>query len=226
MNLEKLSLRARLGENRFGPPARNRNGLGLRPKNGFWPHHDKRRKMAQKSEEWPENPFAGNFSGIFRFLGHFAPLVVVRPQSLLLTIFSYFGPEAQADFLPGRHVHKIIWYLFYLCVCCVTLPAKDPCPCRTILITETKRNKKKQKETKRNKKKQKETKRNKKKQKETKRKQKETKRNKKKQKQTNQKQIKNKQKQTKTNKNKQIKTNQNKSKQIKTNQKQTKTNQN
>ena len=46
------------------------------------------------------------FGHIFLFLGHFSPIFAVRPKSIYRRFFSYFGPEARTDFLPGGHVRK------------------------------------------------------------------------------------------------------------------------
>ena len=41
------------------------------PKNGFWPHREKGKKMAEKWENWPKN---GSKMAIFPFFGHLFPL--------------------------------------------------------------------------------------------------------------------------------------------------------
>ena len=49
----------------------------------FRPHRETRGKMAQKQEEWPQNPFWQ----FFLFLGHFSPIFAVRPKNPFSAIY-------------------------------------------------------------------------------------------------------------------------------------------
>ena len=87
-------------------------GLGLLPEirqSGRRMDFDLNGKIGENGpaiEKWPENPFAGNCSAIFLISGPFFPYFRSEAAIHSSAIFSFFGREAETDFLPDRHVHK------------------------------------------------------------------------------------------------------------------------
>ena len=78
------------------------------PRNGFWPRHENRENGPEigKTTEI-RGPFFSRFPYFWAIFPHFRGEAKIHFSAIL----SYFGPEAQTDFLPGGHVRKD-WSLF------------------------------------------------------------------------------------------------------------------